>query len=303
MKWRKLGRVFAPAAGGDWSATHAAVPIPLRLERHRWRVYFSARDRGNRAHTGYFDTDLRRPAQLLAVSERPVLSPGGLGTFDEDGAMGSWIVEQPGRLLLYYTGWNRGISVPFRNAIGMAESDDRGLTFARVSTGPVLDRGIHDPVFTANPCVLVVAGRWRCWYLSGVAWEVRSGTPTHLYHVKYAESDDGVEWRRAGVIGIDIVAPGEIAISRPCVLRDADRYRMWYSRRGERYRMGYAESTDGIAWKRCDERVGIDVSADGWDSEMVGYAHVFDAEGGRFMLYNGNGYGATGIGLAVLEQD
>ena len=43
---------------------------------------------------------------------------------------------------------------------------------------------------------------------------------------------------------------------------------------------------------------GIDASDSGWDSEMIEYPCVFDAAGTRYMLYNGNGFGKTGIGLA-----
>ena len=51
----------------------------------------------------------------------------------------------------------------------------------------------------------------------------------------------------------------------------------------------------------CDD--WLDVSPSGWDSEMVCYPHVFDHKGKRYMLYNGNGYGRTGFGLAVLEEE
>jgi hypothetical protein len=303
MRWRKLGRIYAPATLGDWGVSHAALPIPLRLEANRWRIYFSARDGRNRSHTGFFETDLRRPERLLRVCARPVLSPGGLGTFDEDGAMGSWIVQEDGRLLLYYIGWNVGVTVPFHNSIGLAESRDGGESFTRVSAGPVLDRGIHDPFFTASPCVLVEGRRWRLWYLSCAAWESKPEGPLHRYHIKYAESCDGLDWCRRGLVCIDFAGPDEIALARPCVLEDQDRYRMWYSRRGPSYRIGYAESADGLCWQRLDEEAGIDVSPSGWDSEMIAYAFVFDAEGERYMLYNGNGYGATGIGLALLEAE
>jgi hypothetical protein len=302
MKWRKLGRIFEPRRLGDLTASHAAVPIAQRQGEHRWRVFYTTRDHANRSHTAFFDLDPRRPGQLLGAAAQPVLSPGALGTFDEDGVMGSWVVGGGDHLLLFYTGWNRGVSVPFRNAIGLAESRDGGHTFVRVSSGPLLDRGVHDPVFAANPCVLVDGGLWRMWYLSGLSWEAVGGAAVHRYHVKYADSGDGREWRRQGRVCIDLRG-AEIALSRPCVLRDGDRYRMWYSRRGESYRIGYAESSDGVAWTRLDERAGIDVSPDGWDAEMVAYAHVFDADGERYMLYNGNGYGATGIGMAVLEAD
>ena len=79
-------------------------------------------------------------------------------------------------------------------------------------------------------------------------------------------------------------------------------YRMWYSYRGQNYRIGYAESKDGLRWVRKDKEVGIDLSKDGWDSEMIEYAYVFQHGKHKIMLYNGNGYGLTGIGYAVLYE-
>jgi hypothetical protein len=154
---------------------------------------------------------------------------------------------------------------------------------------------------TASPCVLVDGGVWRMWYVSGTGWTPEERSAKHYYHVKYAESDDGVEWRRAGVVCIDY-RPGEHAIARPCVLKQGDRYRMWYCYRGPAYRIGYAESGDGLRWERLDDAAGIDVSAAGWDSEMLAYPYVFEHGGALYMLYNGNDYGRTGVGLAVLAE-
>ena len=229
MKWRKLGRIHEPVAVGNWAASHASLPIPLCLDSHRWRIYFSPRDARNRSHIGFFEIDLRSPQRTLRVADRPVIGPGGLGTFDEDGAMGSWVVREDGRLLLYYIGWNRATSVPFRNAIGLAESRDGGESFARISSGPIVDRGMHDPFFVASPCVLREPNRWRMWYLSGVVWEASADGPRHGYHIKYAESDDGFDWRRDGRVCIDLEGPEEIALARPCVLHDGNTYRMWYA--------------------------------------------------------------------------
>ena len=95
---------------------------------------------------------------------------------------------------------------------------------------------------------------WRMWYVSAASWDVHRGAPRHHYHVRYAESRDGIDWTRTGIVAIDFQHPGEHAIARPCVVRDGDRYRMWYSWRGDHYRIGYAESSDGIAWTRMDNR-------------------------------------------------
>jgi hypothetical protein len=79
---------------------------------------------------------------------------------------------------------------------------------------------------------------------------------------------------------------------------------MWFSYRsgtGERYRIGYAHSDDGVTWRLDLARSGIDVSATGWDADMIEYPYVFNHNGVRYMLYNGNGYGANGFGLAYWE--
>jgi hypothetical protein len=68
------------------------------------------------------------------------------------------------------------------------------------------------------------------------------------------------------------------------------------------YRIGYASSIDLIKWKRDDSKAGIDVSENGWDSEMISYPHVFELDNNVYMLYLGNQVGRFGFGLARLES-
>jgi len=104
------------------------------------------------------------------------------------------------------------------------------------------------------------------------------------------------------------------ATARPSVLKEwvngQEIYRMWYSRRDlldfridkkHDYRAGYAESLDGINWNRMDDQVGIDVSPEGWDSNAIAYPYVIRIKDQLVMFYNGNGFGKTGFGYAVLE--
>jgi hypothetical protein len=304
MKWVKQARILTDLPGHGWAVSHAAVPIADPGEGGLSRVYFSSRDAKNRSSTGCALVDMSaEPFRVRQVHSEPVLSPGVLGTFDDSGAMASWIVRVGTRRFLYYIGWNLGVTVPFRNAIGLAVSEDGGGTFARYSAGPIIDRDTSDPFFTASSCVLNDDGLWRMWYLSCVGWDVYQGRPRHRYHIKYAESRDGIRWQRTGVVAITFKSDDEYAISRPSVVKDADGYRMWYSYRGAAYRIGYAESADGISWRRADEAAGIDAGPDDWDSEMIEYPFVFDHAGGRYMFYNGNDYGRTGLGLAKLSLD
>jgi hypothetical protein len=245
------------------------------------------------------------------VHDRPVLGLGKLGCFDDSGAMPCSIVNHEGRKYLFYIGWNRGVTVAYRNSVGLAVSDDGGLTFERVFEGPIVDRTRFEPYFCASPFAMFDEGRWKLWYASSTGFAMVDGRPEPLYQIKYAESADGREWTRPNITCIPYGFEGE-ANARPCVIKENGVYRMWYCFRGsvgyrtdkaQSYRLGYAESRDGIHWTRMDDRVGIDRSDTGWDSQMMEYPFVYEHRGRKYMLYNGNGFGETGIGYAELVED
>jgi len=302
VTWTKRGRLCEGAAGVPWALTHAALPVVDPLGSGRYRVYFSARDERGRARVGSADTDLTTPGTWKA-SEAPAIDLGALGSFSDSGVTSSCLVNHGGVKYQFYTGWSLGVSVPFYLNAGLAISEDGGTSFQPVSNAPVLERSDVDPFLTASPWVLIEGGVWRMWYVSGTAWVLSNGRPQHKYHIRYGESRDGIQWVRRGVVCIDFKSDDEYAIARPCVVRDRDMYRMWYAYRGASYRIGYAESSDGVVWERLDDRAGIDVSHEGWDAEMIEYPCVVDAGGRRVMLYNGNDYGRTGIGLAELAPN
>lgn len=300
MEWKKLGLVFSPSGERYWMQSHAAVPIAEHIGDNFFKIYFSSRDKSNRSFTGYVVIDINHPEQIVDIPVDPILRPGELGEFDDSGAMATWLTLHGENKYLYYVGWNLGVTVPFRNSIGLAVGT-KEHNFFRYSSGPIVDRSETEPHFCASCCVLPGEEVWRMWYLSCTGWRRRDGNPEHCYHIKYAESQDGINWNREGLVAIDFSNDQEYAISRPSVIHDSDSWKMWYSFRGQSYRIGYAESEDGRQWRRLDDTAGIDVSATGWDSEMIEYPFVFDHAGQRYMLYNGNGYGKTGFGIAILE--
>jgi hypothetical protein len=283
-----------------WAVSHVALPATAATARAGLHLYYSARDADGRSHIGRVqldaDGDELRPGPH---DVEPVLSPGPLGAFDDRGVTMSCVVQDGSSWLLFYTGWSLGVTVPFYLGVGLAVSRDEGRTFERVSSGPVLDRNQVDPYLTASPFVLRDGDTWRMWYVSGQRWVIEAGVPKHFYHLRYAESGDGRNWHRGGRVVVDFADDRENAFGRPCVVVDGGRYRMWYCVRGQSYRLGYAESADGLSWTRHDAAVGLDPSPDGWDAEMIAYPHVVDVDGSRHLLYNGNGYGLTGVGYAT----
>lgn len=303
MKWNKLDFCFSiekympncPYKGG-------AVPFAYELGNGLHRIYYTARDQSNRSHIFCMDMDVDS-LKVVRVQNEPVLVPGELGSFDDSGAMMSWLTNVGRELYLYYIGWNLGVTVPFRSSIGLAISSD-GTTFQKPFRGPIMDRCRTEPHFCASNCVLKEDDTFKMWYSSCTGWSIVGGAPRHRYHIKYAESKDGIDWTRSGHVAIDYKNDSEYAISRPCVIKEAGLYKMWYSYRGgmNTYRIGYAESGDGINWERTDGNVGIDISPDGFDSKMIEYPFVFSHNEQHYMLFNGNEYGQTGFGLAVMTE-
>jgi hypothetical protein len=307
MRWAKRGLIFTPNTEWAWSQTHAQVPTVDKLSDSVWRVYYCARDASNQSRISYFDIEAGNPRNVLHQHDAPIMELGKLGAFDDAGMMPSSIVTVGHIKYLYYTGWSVRKSVPYHNAIGLAVSHDGGRSFQRMGEGPVLGITLHEPYFIGTATVLHEEGRWRNWYAACTGWEMVEGKAEPRYHLKYAESVDGIHWEREGVVAIDYQGAQEGGLVRASVIREAGAYRMWYSRRGiqsyrtareQSYRIGYAESDDGIHWRRLDERAGIDVSSNGWDAEMIAYPCVVQTDTETFMLYNGNGFGQSGIGYA-----
>jgi hypothetical protein len=304
MKWQRLGRVFEASGQRPWIVSHGSVPTPELIDGSLYRIYFTPRDQKGRSVIAYLVIDINEPTRVLDLSEEPALAPGEPGAFDDSGAMFSWIVRHEGRRWLYYIGWNLGVETPWRTSIGLAYADAKAEhpRFERHSAGPILDRSTMDPFFVTNPFVMKEQNVWRMWYLSGIRWDGDAGRRVPRYNVRYAESSDGMSWRPTGRVCVDHAHPGEVAIGRPFVLKEDGLYKMFYSFRGDTfgYRMGYAESPDGLNWTRRDERTQFEGPAQSWDDQGTAYPTIFDHNGQRYMLYCGNWYSKAGFGIAAL---
>jgi len=306
MRWEKLGHIFCADGHSEWMHSHAMIPVAERIDGDLFRIYFSPRDKLNRGHSAYLDIDMRHPTKVERLHDKPVLEPGALGCFDDSGALANSIVEVKGRKLLYYTGINLGVTVKIRNSIGLAEWNVDTGRFERCFEGPVIDRTRLFPHFVATPEVRYENGHFRAWFTSCVGWKPEADGAKHFYRLEYAESKDGINWERDGTIAVNFRDEYEYALGVPRVLRDDDGYKMWFCSRATldcpTYRIRYATSNDGIRWKRHDDGREIEISRSGWDSQMICYPFVFDHAGNRYMLYNGNDYGKTGFGIAVLSD-
>jgi hypothetical protein len=278
------------------------------------RVYFSCRPQADAngqyvSRGAYVDLDRADLSRVVRWSERPIMDLGGLGSFDEFGTYPTSVIRHDGEIRAYYGGWTRCVSVPFDVAIGYAISRDEGVTFEKQGAGPVLAADLQEPFVISGPKIRRFADRWHLWYIAGTKWIPTEGRAEPVYRIRTATSTDGMRWQRGNRELIPVRLEADECQASPDVtfangayhMFFCYRYSLGYRGREKGYRIGYARSIDLVNWVRDDAKAGIDVSDEGWDSEMISYPHVLALDGRTWMFYLGNQVGRHGFGLAELE--
>ena len=313
IRWRKLGHVWAARGDSEMMHSHGKSRAVLDLG-DRLRAYTMCYGRPTPAgditcRTFYVDLDRSDPTKVIYVSSHPVLSLGQKGEFDEHGVMAEMVLDRGSEIWMYYDGWSRRSSVPYDWAIGLAISQDGGLSFERNGRGPILGPSAHEPFLQASPFVLVSdSGVWHMWYLSGDSWKTDEQDQLYAtYRIRHASSEDGITWLRNEVPCLDTILEDECQAG-PTVFRHNGSFHMIFSyRSGQRknqnsvgYALGHAISEDLQKWTRCGDVVFNDPGDEVWDLKMKCYPQVLTIENRVLLFYSGNEYGRTGFGVAEL---
>lgn len=303
-RWEKLGRLYKPSPTGRHPKllSHAANPLPVHLKGNVYRIFYSGRDVSNRSSVGAVDIDLSKQ-EVINDHYFPFFEHGPSGSYFADGVSIGNVYNSNGVRYMLFMGWQKPEIGHWRGDIGrLILSNDLALTLD--SAEPFMGCDETDPISLSYPWVQPAPiNGFDMWYGSTLAWDAGNGEMLHVIH--HASSDDGHKWHRSG-LAVPFMIGRVQAFSRPTVVQNKEGdFSMWFSYRsgsGEKYRIGHAASDNGVNWKLDLDNAGIAASKIGWDSEMIEYPFVFDHADRRFMLYNGNGFGKTGFGLAVLEN-
>lgn len=307
MNWIKKGLIFNIDEPSGWMYSHAQCPTAIVLE-DRIRIFFSVRNINQQSLPIFIDVNKDNPKKIIRVNDNPILDFGRKGTFDENGIIPSYFFEMDDKLHFYYAGWSQCKNVPYKNFTGLAISKNNGITFKKYSEAPVFSLDEHNPLSATGPCIVKKDDHFIAIYSTGIDWVEINGKLEHTYLLTYATSKDTIKWKGSGKI---IIEPERefMAHCKPTIIFKDNIYHMWFSTRGsinfrkagkDAYRLGYAFSEDLINWVRDDSKVGMDVSKNGWDSEMLCYPHIVQVDEKYLMFYNGNGFGKSGFGYAEL---
>jgi hypothetical protein len=315
FSWKKSGRVFNPLEVHDreWLKEFAQGPVVLIFDKFI-RVYFSCRplrDANGQyvSYSGFIDLNRFNFFEILNISKNPILKLGNPGTFDEFGTYPVSVIRNGSEIWAYYGGWTRCESVPFNVAIGLAVSNDDGVNFKKLGEGPVLSYDADEPFILSGPKIRKYNDKWYLWYIAGKKWIIDNNRPEPVYKIRMACSDDGINWVKTNKDIIENRLEVNECQASPDVIYKNGKYHMFfccrysenYRGREKGYRIGYAYSEDLVNWVRDDSKAGIDISEEGWDSEMISYPHVFELDNKIYMFYLGDQVGRFGFGLAELE--
>jgi hypothetical protein len=296
MSWEKQGQIFYVNNINSLLSSHASNPLPILLKDNIFRVFYSGRDFENKSSVGFVDIDILQ-RKIIHEQKTCVFKYGDMNSFYSHGVSIGNMYESNKDKYILFMGWNIRNNEHWRGDIGRLRFvENRFLEIS--SNEPFISLDEIDKVSLSYPFVIYHEGVYKMWYGSTLSWTSENEEMIHV--INYATSKDGEIWHKHG-----LAIPYEIgvaqAFSRPTVIINEKGYHMWYSYRsgtGQKYRIGYAHSIDGLIWTRKHELAGITTSPNGWDSEMVCYPFVIEHKGEIFMFYNGNKYGEKGFGIA-----
>jgi hypothetical protein len=298
--WSKAGLIFHAYKDEQFIDGYAMVPTLDQVSEKVYKLYFAFRNKQNQSFISFCIIDLET-LKIIDTADSPILSPGDLGTFDDNGVLPSSIIEIDGYKYMYYIGFKPGGTTRMDLFGGLACFNKDG-SLSRYSKAPIIERCKVNPYINTAPFVIKnhynTSYQYFMYYVAGCGW-INKDLPK--YNIQIAFSNDGINWIREGKVCIDFKDENEVALARPYVLFDRGQYHMWFSYKGSAYRIGYASSNDGIEWIRRDEDGGMMESQEKnmFDSDMVAYSCVVPYKDKYYMFYNGNNYGHAGIGLAV----
>lgn len=280
-------------------------PTPYLKDEQTIRVFVTTLDAVGRGRPMFVDVSASDPTRVLRVSSGPIMDIGAPGSFDDNGLMATSIVSpKPDTLFMYYAGFEICTHIRYRIFTGLAISEDGGESFVRYSKAPILDRTDSELYFRCGPFVMLDEGVFKIWYIAGSTWTNVNGKDVPVYDLRYLQSSDGINWPGRGRLSLPISEHDEHGFGRPWIVkRSPDSYQLFYSIRRRSvgaYRLGYAESDDGIKWSRKDDGLGLDVSPCGFDSDAMMYSSVINVHGKTYCFYNGNNFGEHGFAVAEL---
>jgi hypothetical protein len=300
MQWKRIKKIFSLDSTSPLMHSHSSNPVPFFLDDHTVRVFFSARDIHHRSSVCYFDLDMQN-LEIQYVTTKPIASFNTSMFYSHGISIGGIYLKLGGRRFLTFMGWHIPKNEHWMGYLGEMElsSDNQSVT---IHSKPwIAPDDLFDPLSVSYADIVYENEIYYAFYGSTQTWDWGNSEMLHTIHL--AISKDGDHWEKKGIV-IPYLKDKIQAFSRPTLLKIKNIWHMWFSYRGgngDKYKIGHAISLDLTTWQLDLDHASLFAEINNpWECEMVEYPYVFKYNEEIYMMYNGNDYGKTGIGLAKL---
>jgi len=295
VAWTR-GLLLEPSQAPWWAQSHLGAGFG-NWSGGRGSLIVGGRAIDNRSRLGELTVTLiDGVVSVESVSPQPLEGFSSGNSFYSDGVSYPWLIEDDRGKSMLFTGWKRRNDGRFWNHLGIAAFSEKLKIWCPQPT-PILPDELEGTgsAAAADPegsqlAVTVFSG-----------WEQVRGRDTPMYQVHWASLSRGKKCRLEGPIE-GLPRGTGIAVARPSFLATKRGLFAWFSVRVDHdYHVIGGEIIDGkfIGKPTLD----LNPSGIGWDANSCEYAHVSISGDYLVAPYNGDGFGKTGIGLAVMPLD
>jgi predicted GH43/DUF377 family glycosyl hydrolase len=210
LTWTKRTQILAPSPS-SWEGGYIAANGSV-IEHSGLSYYYQA---GQPPRIG-----LAREISGSSWTKRtqPVLDVGPYGSWDEMGVADPYVIEEAGKLYMFYLGMDRAR----RQRLGVAMSDD-GTNWYKLRSNPVLELGSFG-AFDENGL-----GEPAVWVSNGFYWMLYTGRDRREYRrLGLARATDGVHWGKLPYVFSGSDPWDSAVICDPTVLVEGGEIRVWF---------------------------------------------------------------------------
>lgn len=283
--------ISGPQRGIEWSSTSLGAGWVAKSSEGL-RVLVGGRGKDNRSRIGeiYFFEE----GGSARFSPLPLVDVGESGSLTADGVSYPSLFGQEEELM-FVVGWQRIGGGMFANTLLLAERE-RNLGTFRVKQEPLFPRLVGR---TGSAAALDMDGAVIAVTVFD-GWLDYSERKIPTYKVWWAEKQANQRYRLIEKIG-GLPSDPRIAVAKPSFLNANGHIFAWFSVRIEN---AYHVVGGHLQGGSFSEIQGLNLlpSESGWDSTSVEYAHFVKSADRIIGVYNGNGFGRSGIGVATATE-
>ena len=279
---------------------YASNPAGIVVHDNQVRLYFNSRDIQTRS--SIYSIELY--GEKLEPDYKSIVlqhSHGQEDSYFSHGISVGQIFSMNDEKFLSVMGWKNYVDKHWEGRIGYIPFNAQG-NLTQLEPKPWMDLDNQDSISLSYPALYEHCNSTLIWYGSTLTWDAGNGEMLHILKEARLSSDGRVI---KGDKKLPYIMGSAQAFSRPAIVQIDENFLLAYSYRGNttKYRIGFALLDNFNSASHLGGISPFLISKDEWDSEMVEYPSFLSFQEQLFMLYNGNAFGKTGIGIVRLELD